>query len=69
MFQQYVAILNLLQGRGMIDLAPPEDCKATQQVSKTLAQHPLVLLDQQLQSLVKEEGDAIMQRQPPPGGR
>jgi hypothetical protein len=65
MFQQYVAILNLLQGRGMIDLAPPEDCKATQQVSKTLAQHPLVLLDQQLQSLVKEEGDAIIHRQPP----
>ena len=65
MFQQYVAILNLLQGRGMIDLAPPEDSKATQQVSKTLAQHPLVLLDQQLQSLVKEEGDAIIHRQPP----
>jgi hypothetical protein len=49
----------------MIDLAPPEDCKATQQVSKTLAQHPLVLLDQQLQSLVKEDDNAISQRQPP----
>jgi hypothetical protein len=69
MFQYYVAILNLLQGRGMIDLAPPEDCKVTQQLSKTLAQHPLVLLDQQLQSLVKEEGDAIIQGQSPGGRR
>jgi hypothetical protein len=67
MFQQYVAILNLLRGRGMIDLVPPEDCKATQQVSKTLAQHPLVLLDQQLKSLVRENDEAIIQRQPPGG--
>jgi hypothetical protein len=65
MFQQYVAILNLLQGRGMIDLAPPEELQSDSAVSKTLAQHPLVLLDQQLQSLVKEEGDAIIHRQPP----
>jgi hypothetical protein len=51
----------------MIDLVPPEDCKATQQVSKTLPQHPLVLLDQQLKSLVRENDDAIIQRQAPGG--
>ena len=37
--------------------------KAAQPVSNTLAQHPLVLLDQQLKRLTKEDDDAI-QRQP-----
>ena len=69
MFQQYVAIINLLRGRAMIHLVPPEDCKVIQGVSKTLAQHPLVLLDQQLQSLVREDDNAISQRQPPRGRR
>jgi hypothetical protein len=35
-----------------------EDCKAEQPMSKTLARHPLVLLDQQLMHLVKEDNDA-----------
>ena len=66
MFHQYVAILNLLRGRAMIHLVPPEDRKkGTERVSKTLAQHPLVLLDQRLQSLVKEDDNDISQRQPP----
>jgi hypothetical protein len=65
MFQQYVAIINLLRSRATIDLVPPDDRKVTQQVSKTLTQHPLVLLDQQLKSLVKEDDDAIIQGQSP----
>ena len=48
MFQQYVAIINLLRSRAIIHLAPPDDRKMPQRVSKTLTQHPLVLLDQQL---------------------
>jgi hypothetical protein len=67
MFQQYVAILNLLRARVTIHLVPPEDSKVTQRVGKMLAQHPLVLLDQQLRSLVKEDDNAISQRQPPRG--
>ena len=53
----------------MIHLVPreEEDCTVTQRVSTTLAQHPLVLLDQQLRSLVKEDDNAIRQRQPPRG--
>lgn len=51
----------------MIRLVPPDDRKVTQRVSKTLTQHPLVLLDQQLKSLVREDDDAIIQRQPPRG--
>jgi hypothetical protein len=69
MFQQYVAILNLLRAREVIHLVPPEDRKVTQRVSKALAQHPLVLLDQQLKSLVGEDDDAIIQGQPPCGRR
>jgi hypothetical protein len=67
MFQQYVEIINLLRARRMIHLVPreDEDCTVTQRVSTTLAQHPLVLLDQQLESLVKEDDNAISQRQPP----
>jgi len=51
----------------MIHLVPreEEDCTVTQRVSTTLAKHPLVLLDQQLKSLVKEDDNAISQRQPP----
>jgi len=67
MFQQYVAILNLLRARVTIHLVPSEDSKVTQRVGKMLAQHPLVLLDQQLRSLVKEDDNAISQRQPPRG--
>jgi hypothetical protein len=37
----------------MIHLVPPEDRTAPQRVSKM--QYPLVLLDQQLQSLVRED--------------
>ena len=46
----------------MIHLVPPEDYdyKEIQRVSKTLAQHPLVQLDQQLRSLVREDDDAII---------
>ena len=36
-----------------------EDYKVEQPMSKTLARHPLVLLDQQLKHLVKEDNDAI----------
>jgi hypothetical protein len=46
-----------------------EDCKLIQPVSETLAQHPPVLLNHQLKSLVKEDDDAILQRQPPRGRR
>ena len=67
MFQHYVAILNLLRARVTIHLVPPEDRQVTQRVGKTLAQHPLVLLDLQLRSLVKEDDNATSQRQPPRG--
>ena len=53
MFQHYVAVINLLLARETIQLVPPEDRPAPQRMSKT--QHPLVLLDQQLKSLVREE--------------
>ena len=55
MFQHYVAVINLLLAREMIQLVPPEDRIAPQRMSKT--QHPLVLLDQQLQRLAKEDDD------------
>lgn len=48
-----------LQGRGMIS---SQDRKAEQPLSKALARNPLVLLDQQLQSLAKEDDDAIRKR-------
>jgi len=53
----------------MIDFVQPEDCNVTQRRSQTLTQHPLVLLDQQLRSLVREDDDAIVQSQPPRGRR
>lgn len=66
MFKQYAVILNFLRARTtMVHLAPPEDCKVTQRVSKTLNQHSLVLLDHQLKNLVKDDDDAIFQRQSP----
>ena len=37
----------------MPTIDPPEDREAKQRVSKALAQHPLVLLDQELKRLVK----------------
>lgn len=59
MFHQYVAILNLLRGRARIHFVPPEDrtVTVTQRVNKTINKHPLVLLDQELQRLVKEDDD------------
>jgi hypothetical protein len=36
--------------------------KAEQKVSKALARNPLVLLDQQLRSLAKEDDDTIRKR-------
>jgi hypothetical protein len=69
MFQQYIAILKFLRGRAMIDFVQPEDCNVTQRRSQTLTQHPLILLDQQLRSLVREDDDAIIQSQPPRGRR
>ena len=36
-----------------------QDRKAEQPMSKALARNPLVLLDQQLQSLAKEDDNAI----------
>ena len=50
----------------MIHVIPTENCKAAQPVGKTLVQHPLVLLDQQLRRLAKENDVAIRKR---PGGR
>lgn len=47
----------------MIHVIPTENCKAAQPVGKTLVQHPLVLLDQQLRWLAKENDDAIRTRQ------
>jgi hypothetical protein len=41
-----------LRGREVVS---PEDCKLEQPMSKTLAQHPLVLLDDELKSLAKED--------------
>lgn len=48
-----------LRGRGMIS---SQERKAAQPVDKTRAQHPLVLLDQQLKRLAKEDDDAIRQK-------
>jgi hypothetical protein len=67
MFQQYVAIINLLRSRA--HFVAPADREVTQPVSKGLTQHPLVLLDQQLKRLVRENEDAIIQRQSPGGRR
>jgi hypothetical protein len=39
-----------------------QDRKAKQPLSKALARNPLVLLDQQLQSLAKEDDHAIRKR-------
>jgi hypothetical protein len=47
----------------MIHVIPTEHCKAAQPVGKTLVQHPLVLLDQQLRCLAKEDDNAIRTRQ------
>ena len=70
MFKQYAALLNFLRARRtMVHLVPPEDCKVTHRVSKTLDQHPLVLLDHQLKNLVKDDDDAIIQTQTPRGRR
>jgi hypothetical protein len=44
-----------------------QDRKAEQPLSKAMARNPLVLLDQQLQSLAKEDNNATSQRQPPRG--
>ena len=46
----------------MLHVIPTENCKAAQPVGKTLVQHPLVLLDQQLRCLAKEDDDAIRKR-------
>jgi len=43
-----------LRGRGSL-----QDRKAEQPLTKAMARNPLVLLDQQLQSLAKEADDAI----------
>jgi hypothetical protein len=61
MFHQYVAIINLLRSRARIHLVPPEDHTGTvtQGVNKTITKHPLVLLDQQLQRLAKEDDDDV----------
>ena len=67
MFQQCVAIINLLRSRA--HFVPPADREMTQSVSKGLIQHPLVLLDQELKSLVRENEHAIIQRQSPGGRR
>ena len=48
-----------LRGRGMIS---SQERKAEQPLSKALTRNPLVLLDQQLQSLAKEDEDAIRKR-------
>ena len=48
-----------LRGRGVI---ASQDRKAEQPMSKALARNPLVLLDQQLQSLAKEDDNAIRKR-------
>ena len=48
-----------LRGRGMIS---SQERKAEQPLSKALARNPLVLLDQQLQSLAKDDEDAIRKR-------
>jgi hypothetical protein len=48
-----------LRGRGTISY---QDRKAEQPLNKAMARNPLVLLDQQLQSLAKEEDDAIRKR-------
>ena len=39
-----------------------QERKAAQPVGKTRAQHPLVLLDQQLKRLAKEDDDAIRKK-------
>ena len=39
-----------------------QDRKGKQPLSKAMARNPLVLLDQQLQSLAKEDDDAIRKR-------
>jgi hypothetical protein len=39
-----------------------EERKAERQLSKALARNPLVLLDQQLRRLAKEDDDAIRKR-------
>jgi hypothetical protein len=39
-----------------------QDRKAEQPLNKAMARNPLVLLDQQLQSLTKEDDDAIRKR-------
>ena len=49
-----------LRGRG--EIISSQDRKAEQPMSKALARNPLVLLDQQLQSLAKEDEDAIRKR-------
>jgi hypothetical protein len=67
MFHQYVAIINFLRSRA--NFVPPADREVTQRVSKGLTQHPLVQLDQQLKRLVRENEDAIIQRQPSGGRR
>jgi hypothetical protein len=48
-----------LRGREMIS---SQDRKAEQRLRKAMARNPLVLLDQQLQSLAKEYDDAIRKR-------
>ena len=46
-----------------------QERKAEQPLSKALTRNPLVLLDQQLQSLAKEDDDAIRKRKRARGRR